>query len=787
MESDFKQVIKTLKNNVFLCKMQFLVSGIALGVFTWNAVTFIKSIFLADYQFTLYSWVYIFFHPVESTLLNYFFLCIALCIYGVLVYFFLNQKKIKYLENKLATISYGYPLFALILQLISLAVLPSLSLSFRVVLSFVGFLLPFVYFVEFTQRRTLIIFTMLLFVVISLEPLGIVKGPAYLMNEYCDLYGETLIKGNVIDNKQFLNNLRDVDLESVDSLSDVDQKSDLGADKAGTSSQSKIDHLFWEYRTKSLEPLRQYAILRQLNANLATLDVEGIKKFYLANFLEYSHQNMSRGQINHIGQVLNPINEYELGKPLDEVYIQYGLGNTFLMKWTMGLFGGTSVQNYYKCYAYYIVYFVFYLLMLYLLFGGALYTSLGFLFLVFAFYFQGFIAFILAPGILPTIHFFDVIVIILFSCFLKSKRPMYLGAAALFSVASIVLNRQFGTILAAAQCGSFLLYIIENYQGGRKLTWLFLVLLFVLSCAVTFHFAQIGNLDPTFSFFLLGLFSWPANHWIIVLTICYLVVSYSFLFFLKYSRHYLKYVYLLIFIYAQGLLVYYYWSGLPNHLPTVIPFVGLQLVLMAYITETVILLNMNTMRRVFVIMARSGLAVLALATLLSSVHYYKEKLQYGKNFSDHKVYEWKFDRAHVITTINPKLIENSIDLIHKYSNNEKRIYIISKYDNLLPYLSQRYSRMPYFEMSWHLLSVKDTNDAVKIIKNDRAKYLFVDRDIDNDTDDLWAKIFNSGPTDDERASRFGRYRELFHVYKAVSPDYKLIENGSLLAVYERKK
>ena len=41
----------------------------------------------------------------------------------------------------------------------------------------------------------------------------------------------------------------------------------------------------------------------------------------------------------------------------------------------------------------------------------------------------------------------------------------------------------------------------------------------------------------------------------------------------------------MLFIYTQGLFVYFYWSGLTNHLPTVIPFAGLQIILMIYISE----------------------------------------------------------------------------------------------------------------------------------------------------------------------------------------------------------
>lgn len=128
------------------------------------------------------------------------------------------------------------------------------------------------------------------------------------------------------------------------------------------------------------------------------MNIEEIKRFYLYNSLEYSHQNMSRWQMNHIGHILNPLNEFVLGKPLKDIYIQYGLGRTFIIKWTMDLFGGISIDNYYKIYIYYVLYFIGFMGMLYILFRDPLYVLIGSLFLGGAYYFQGYIALMLAPG-----------------------------------------------------------------------------------------------------------------------------------------------------------------------------------------------------------------------------------------------------------------------------------------------------------------------------------------------------------------------------------------------------
>src|SRR5208337_2120508 len=42
-----------------------------------------------------------------------------------------------------------------------------------------------------------------------LEPCFLMRGPVYLMNEYQDLYGETLIGKGYVNNREFLGRLRE--------------------------------------------------------------------------------------------------------------------------------------------------------------------------------------------------------------------------------------------------------------------------------------------------------------------------------------------------------------------------------------------------------------------------------------------------------------------------------------------------------------------------------------------------------------------------------------------------
>jgi hypothetical protein len=341
--------------------------------------------------------------------------------------------------------------------------------------------------------------------------------------------------------------------------------------------------------------------------------------------------------------------------------------------------------------------------------------------------------------------------------------------------------------LALAWSGSALFYILENKEGKGKMVWLFVVSLMLGSIINMVRLVDTGTSGVTFSYYLLGLFSWPAHSLIITFTICYLIGSYAYLFVIKESRHYLKYIYVMLFIYTQGLFTYFYWSGLTNHLPTVIPFIGLQVILMIYMYEKKAPSENSTVLNVVSILKKLTSFMLVAAVMYSAKGYYQEKSEFTKNFTNHKTYTWELDGAHLITTINPEPIKDSIALIQKYSKSEKGIYILSKYDNLLPYLAQRYSRMPFFEMPWHLFSDDEVTDAINVIKIDVPQFLFTDNTIEQEAFiDPWAILYKGDADTKERASRFDRYLQMQKIFKAIKQSYLPYEKGTLLTVYKRR-
>jgi hypothetical protein len=180
-------------------------------------------------------------------------------------------------------------------------------------------------------------------------------------------------------------------------------------------------------------------------------------------------------------------------------------------------------------------------------------------------------------------------------------------------------------------------------------------------------------------------------------------------------------------------------------------------------------------------------AILVVTSIYALKEFYESKEVHDRNYEQHRVYHWDFDRAKIATTINPAPFHESIDLIRKYSPQENSgIHILSVYDNVLPFLAKRYSLMPFFEMQSFIFTSKERTEAISRLKSQRPEYLFVENDIDKEQPDPWAPYFNNPDINKERKSNQRRRLELGKIFAAVEESYDKIEEGALLSVYKRK-
>jgi len=701
----------------------------SIGLTTWNIIDILKISFIEQSAIKYNTWSTPFFNPIEASLINY--LISSFLIFLCFVYFYSRLKL-----NKYSTISFicrrasfrnKYLMFLVVLLFIPFAHCPLYLRTAESVCMLVLAFLPATIRNK-PEYRSKILRSIAVSVIILLlgamvwETLFLIKGPVYALNEFLPLSSTPQIDGKYINIGEL---------------------------------PARID-----------SPIH--------------------KKLASENISEYFYMLSNRGIFNHTGHILNPINEYLGGKNTSKIYFQYSLGFSFIYKWTMELFGGLALQNYYKCHLFYILYWALYLFVSIYLFRSVFYVLFSVVALASGFFMLGYDSFVIAPGINPLIHFFDIPLLFFLFRYFKNRKIYDLTLVVSFGVFGLFINQQFGLLGMFAALLTLAMFYLENEVGVKRLLKIALLPFAIIAPLVIYRTFQPVATDAVYGYFLKGYFSFRPSNGIVAIVIANAALSYAFLLWKKNDTNPFKYVFVFLFLYFQALLVYFYWSGLINHFWPIFPIMGLQILTMARMLEQSPFLNYKWVTVVY------SIAILAISiplTVNSLKTFYRQKKSYTNIFATHKVYSWDFDRAKILSTINPAPISDSVALLHQYSGSgtkDKGVIIISVFDNIVPLLADRYSLMPFFEMQWFLISKKDVETAVQRIKQLKPEYIFVGHEVESEQFyDPWHVIFEESTLETERTSARGRLAELRNIFKAVSLDYIPIKTGQLLTVYKR--
>jgi hypothetical protein len=383
---------------------------------------------------------------------------------------------------------------------------------------------------------------------------------------------------------------------------------------------------------------------------------------------------------------------------------------------------------------------------------------------------------------------FDALVIPLLFYYFRKHHNWALAGTLAAALLAVFFNRNFGGALFVSVFVSLMIFSrLCRQKGNRR----FLGASLVLS-AILFVALLVFPASGSHTFFLdnlLGFFSFKPSQGSVLFTLFYFLISYFFLHLIRRRNAPEKHLFVFTFTYMQLLFLYFFWSGLNNHLLHVIQFAGLQFFLMLKIAgnhyEDNNKVSLFIKRLVSLCAAAAVLFVLACMGDFYSNSRGFGKSDFKKNFLNKRIYRWDFERARLITTINPRPVKESVSLIHKYSpKKNKGIYIISKYDNILPFLAERYSKMPSFYLQNYLRDNISTKHAVFLVLRDLPEYIYVDSDLEDEPKDPWSFLFNETFIKKERKSRFGRYKELRMVFKAVKQNYVYADSSGLLTVYK---
>jgi hypothetical protein len=242
---------------------------------------------------------------------------------------------------------------------------------------------------------------------------------------------------------------------------------------------------------------------------------------------------------------------------------------------------------------------------------------------------------------------------------------------------------------------------------------------------------------------------------------------------------------LLLALYCNGLYLYYIWGASSPHFQNFEPVYALLgvVALKGALSHPVL---QSVERRVVTTALLAGTVVLLIP---AGVDYMDAKTKFEDVFKTHIVHAWNFPRVHVQSTVDPKPFEEAVSLIEKYEPASKGVYFISVFDNLLPMLADRYSAMPFFDLSWFLLTEDEFALAKRRVLEDSPRHLFVDHDILYDHSGEvadWRLRQDSEATHVESVLRIRRLQVLQELFKQVSGDYVRVSESPLIDVYERR-
>lgn len=500
-----------------------------------------------------------------------------------------------------------------------------------------------------------------------------------------------------------------------------------------------------------------------------------------SNQFEIRWQVLSRFMIHHNSFMFIPISDFMLDKNIHTINAQYGLGGTWFFTKLFSLMGDVSFDNWLKVsYAFYYFYFGLFVAIVFAITRSLAWTTAIFLVSLTLINNRGYDFLLLPPGESPWRHFFDIAIIYFLYLYGEKKKTIYYLFALGLGILSVALSPQVGLMICVATIVSGIFY---TYDEKRPLP-LVLMTSFIALIVAMGSFIFLSSANDLAQYYLDGVIGFPISS--LQLFKIFVFFSVGYILFLKILRDRLlaNYGYLLfLIIYTQELILYVVWHYDINGFKS-----------RAFIYVLTVALLLFPFRKLLTLSRWKHYIILALSLVIATVyirsiaHVHKSKRDYEKIFDHHVTYQWTMDRAHILSTMNPVYFQNGVDLIQKYGQGDNGIYIVSEYDNFLPFLAHKYSLMPFFDLKWYLLTPKELHKSITILQTKKPKYLFVDTGIDRD---LTPEIIDSdlpeiGYLHQESIWRAQRLRLLNDVFQDVANDYTLVEKGYLISVYQRK-
>lgn len=649
-------------------------------------------------------------------------------------------------------------------------------------------------------------------------------GKMHVANDYLDIPEKTILQNGVsIDNTDYIRKhdiggLLKYDPRIDHGISPIFQKSNsvsLPPDpllkhfiglKGRKYSYTYDDSTQLLTLTNRAMTLHEYKELRKIYSDKPK-NIEDIKQFYCSsinaahyyktrvyteeesdfiekNKMELANQAKAGWFLFHHSWVLNPINAVSLGADYSNQTLLYGLLSTLSLKKLMELSGGgINYQTYFKIsYMLYPLYFLMFLAIVAYIFRRIAYVCIAAVLFSCSVFLIGDQLIQLAPGFNPIRHLFDIIVFLFFYLHIKKEKDVYLYISYSLALFSILWSKDFGIFLFLSMVAGVLL---QNINVSERKKSNILLTMGIALLGLVLYFLPIHGKNPNVVYMLLGL-TIPNTPTILTSLILCLIGA-GYFFYIKCLNKHCAIFYLSfgLFIYCQLELIYFVWFPSFHHLlSTAPPFIFLLLTLFSLWEEKNSHSNDIATYRTY--NNNIVLCLLGLIYLPSLVYFNLDRSRLEHIFLTHKVYDWTFKNALFKTTMEPDLFQQSIDLIHKYEKHSG-IYLVSKYDAVIPVLSHTYNLVPAVSVALDLISRRELERMLAVIRKNKPQYLFIDTDISRNYNN---DIFHAN----DPLARKGVYMEslgrasimdnLQNLYLQVKDSYDPVEVGNLITVYK---
>lgn len=486
---------------------------------------------------------------------------------------------------------------------------------------------------------------------------------------------------------------------------------------------------------------------------------------------------------HHHFQYLNPIKEFSLGRPLQDVVSLYGLG--FLPVYAlMKLAGGVNYQSFLiTAFSSYLAYFALLAGMLAVIFRDSRYVAIVLLSSLALVKALGYVTVFTGLGYSPLRHFHDVFLILFVYLYFARGRSLWLWCALAAALAGVLLDRMYGSFGLLALMA---MLAIRALAGQGRAPEKGAIVSGLAAYALLFWGA--GALiapNPYVGGFLDGVWGFPVGDKRLIALLAGIIAAHlAFAYLIRRVSDQRLFLSLFLLLYSEALA--FYWLVIPNygHLYALLPMVVLTGATLAKFGLSHCVSPLTERR---VSMAMLGAA--ALLSILGSARFVATAVPVWKTEADHQVFVWPFENAAIRSTMDPMLFAEAKETMRRWEP-QKGVYVISQFDTLLTWLAGKYSLMPHADLVSYLSGPPALEATVDLLRKQRPEILFVDSCIECSLATLQTSresLLGINPALSRRIrEKVDRLKQLQDVFAAVKQDYERVDGSGLVSVYRRK-